>query len=183
MLIVPMNVRGRTLGAMTFVTTESLRRFGPADTQFAERIAARAAIAVDNARLASARRDIAATLQNSLLPSKVPSIDGWEIATLYRPAGTAEEVEVAGDFYDFFETPAGWFVLLGDVTGKGAPAAARTSLLRHRARFLAKHDERPSRILAGLDEALRDEPDLPPCSAVCLHLRPGRLVVASVPFG
>lgn len=96
-----------------------------------------------------------------------------------RPAGTAEEVEVGGDFYDFFRTPAGWLAVLGDVTGRGVPAAARTSLLRYGARFLAKRDATSSRILAGLDEALQAEPDPAPCSAVCLRLEPGRLVIAT----
>ena len=178
-LIVPLRARGRTLGVMTLVTAESLRRFDESDQEFVEQIASRAAMAVDNARLATARREIAETLQHSLLPEAVPAIPGWEIATMYRPASAFDEVEVGGDFYDFFETPSGWLVLLGDVTGRGVEAASMTSLVRHGARFLAKHEHSPSRILAELDEELRSQPGLSLCSALCVRLEPGRLVMSS----
>ena len=69
---------------------------------------------------------------------------------------TFEEVEVGGDFYDFVETQSGWLVLLGDVTGRGVEAASITSLVRHGARFLAKREHSPSRILAELDVRLHD---------------------------
>jgi PAS domain S-box-containing protein len=178
-LVVPLRARGRTLGVLTLVTAESLRRFDSGDREFAEQLASRAAVAVDNARLATARREIAETLQRSLLPEAVPSIPGWEIATLYRPASAFDEVEVGGDFYDFFETPDGWIVLLGDVTGRGVDAAAMTSLVRHGARFLAKHEHSPSVILSNLDEALREQPGVSLCSAVCVRLERGRVVKSS----
>ncbi|MBV9415228.1 MAG: PAS domain S-box protein, partial [Solirubrobacterales bacterium] len=148
-VLVPLLARGRAYGVMTLVNAESLRRFDEDDREFAAQVAARAAIAVDNARLATARRETAQTLQRSLLPDVVPEIDGWNIATLYRAAPAAEEIEVGGDFYDFYESD-GWLVLLGDVTGKGVEAAALTSLVRHGARFLSRYERSPSRILAGL---------------------------------
>ena len=98
---------------------------------------------------------------------------------MYRPASDLDEVEVGGDFYDFFETPAGWIVLLGDVTGRGVDAAAMTSLVRHGARFLAKHEHRPSQILADLDEALREQPGVSLCSAICARLGPGGIEISS----
>ena len=115
---------------------------------------------MDNARLATARRQTADTLQRSLLPDVVPPIDGWNVATLYRAARAVEEVEVGGDFYDFYETDDAWIVLLGDVTGKGVEAAALTSLVRHGARFLSKYERSPSRILVRLNEALSEQPGL-----------------------
>jgi serine phosphatase RsbU (regulator of sigma subunit) len=164
---------------LTLVTAESLRRLDEGDKEFAEQLATRAAVAVENARLATARREIAETLQRSLLPDEVPAIPGWDIATMYRPASGLDEVEVGGDFYDFFETPAGWIVLLGDVTGRGVDAAAMTSLVRHGARFLAKHEHDPSQILADLDEALREQPGVSLCSAICARLEPSRIVISS----
>jgi serine phosphatase RsbU (regulator of sigma subunit) len=178
-LIVPLRTRGRTLGVLTLVSAESLRRFDEGDKEFAAQIAGRAAIAVDNARLATARRDIAVTLQRSLLPDAVPEIPGWEVATMYRAATGSDEVEVGGDFYDFFRTPAGWIVLLGDVTGRGVEAAAMTSLVRHGARFLAKREHAPSAILARLDEALREQAGLSLCSALCVRLGEGQLLMSS----
>jgi PAS domain S-box-containing protein len=178
-LVVPLRARGRSLGVMTLVTAESLRRFDQGDLAFAEQLAGRAAVAVDNARLATARRQIAETLQRSLLPDAVPEIDGWAVATLYRPASVSDEVEVGGDFYDFFETPQGWIVLLGDVTGRGVEAASMTSLVRHGARFLAKDEHSPSLILTRLNEALREQPGLSLCSALCARLEAGQLVMSS----
>ncbi len=178
-LIVPLRARGRTLGVLTLVTAESRRRFDEGDREFAQQLAGRAAIAVDNARLATARREIAETLQRSLLPDAVPSIPGWEVATLYRAASASDEVEVGGDFYDFFETPPGWIVLLGDVTGRGVEAASMTSLVRHGARFLAKQEHTPSGILARLDEALRERPGLSLCSALCVRLESDQFVMSS----
>jgi PAS domain S-box-containing protein len=178
-LVVPLRARGRSLGVMTLVTAESLRRFDQGDLAFAEELAGRAAVAVDNARLATARRQIAETLQRSLLPDAVPEIDGWEVATLYRPASVSDEVEVGGDFYDFFETPEGWIVLLGDVTGRGVEAASMTSLVRHGARFLAKEEHSPAMILTRLNESLREQPGLSLCSALCARLGVGQLVMSS----
>jgi serine phosphatase RsbU (regulator of sigma subunit) len=178
-LLVPLRARGRTFGVMTLVTAESMRRFDDADKEFAEQVAARAAIAVDNARLATSRRETADTLQRSLLPDIVPRIDGWNVATLYRAARADEEVEVGGDFYDFYESDDGWIVLLGDVTGKGVEAAALTSLVRHGARFLSKYERSPSQILVGLNEALSEQPGLWLCTAVCVRLERERAVIAS----
>ncbi|HUA03564.1 MAG TPA: SpoIIE family protein phosphatase [Solirubrobacteraceae bacterium] len=178
-LLVPLRARGRTFGVMTLVTAESMRRFDEVDKEFAEQVAGRAAIAVDNARLATSRRETADTLQRSLLPDIVPRIAGWDVATLYRAARAAEEVEVGGDFYDFYETDDGWIVLLGDVTGKGVEAAALTSLVRHGARFLSKYEQSPSQILARLNEALSEQPGLWLCTAVCVRLEGERAVIAS----
>jgi serine phosphatase RsbU (regulator of sigma subunit) len=178
-LVVPLRARGRPVGAITLVNAESLRRFDESDREFAEQIATRAGVAVENARLATARRAIAQTLQRSLLPEVVPVIEGWEIATLYRSADAADEVEVGGDFYDFLPTDAGWIVLIGDVTGKGIEAAAMTSLVRHGARFLSRYEQSPSRILAGLNEALRERAGLWLCTALCLRLEAERITVCS----
>jgi PAS domain S-box-containing protein len=178
-LVVPLRARGRPVGAITLVNAESLRRFDESDREFAEQIATRAGVAVENARLATARRAIAQTLQRSLLPEVVPVIAGWEIATLYRSADAADEVEVGGDFYDFLPTDAGWIVLIGDVTGKGIEAAAMTSLVRHGARFLSRYEQSPSRILAGLNEALRERAGLWLCTALCLRLEAERITVCS----
>jgi PAS domain S-box-containing protein len=169
-LIVPMRAGPRALGTMTLVNAESGRTFTEDDRQFAEQLAARAAVAVENARLYTQRSQIATTLQRSLLPSTLPQIEGWELATLYQPAKAGADVEVGGDFYDAFETERGWLVLIGDVTGKGVEAASMTSLVRHGARFLAEDLFEPAEILARLDATLRQQPALSICSALCLRL-------------
>ncbi len=178
-VIAPLRAGGRAFGVMTLVNAESMRRFDDADREFAEQLAARAAIAVENATLATARRQTADTLQRSLLPDVVPQIAGWNVATFYRAAPAAAEVEVGGDFYDFYAGEHGWLVLLGDVTGKGVAAAALTSLVRHGARFLGRYEHSPARILAGLNEALREQPGLWLCTALCARLQGDGAVLAS----
>jgi serine phosphatase RsbU (regulator of sigma subunit) len=178
-LLVPLRARGRSLGVMTLVNAESLRRFDESDRQFAEDVATRAAVAVENARLATARRQTAQTLQRNLLPEVVPEVEGWEIAALYRSADAADEVEVGGDFYDFLPVDGGWIALIGDVTGKGVEAATMTSLVRHGARFLSRYERSPSRILAGLNEALQERPGLWLCTALCVRLEASRVVICS----
>jgi len=178
-LLAPLKARGRAFGVMTLVNAESMRRFDEDDREFAEQVAARAAVAVDNARLATGRRETASTLQQGLLPDVVPPIEGWRVATLYRSARAADEIEVGGDFYDFYESGEDWIVLLGDVTGKGVEAATLTSLVRHGARFLSRYERSPSRILAGLNDALREQSGLWLCTALCVRLESDGAVIAS----
>jgi len=178
-MLVPLRTATRTFGAMTLVQAESGRRFDADDLRFAEQIADRAAVAVENARLYGARSRTAATLQRSLLPDSVPQIQGWEVAALYRAAGADPELEVGGDFYDFIETPEGWLAIIGDVTGKGAEAAALTSLLRHGARFVGQTEARPSAILRRLDLALKQRSVLSLCTTLCVGLTPAGVVFSS----
>jgi anti-anti-sigma factor len=137
-----------------------------------------AAVTRERRRAEDAERKIAETLQQSLLPEAAPSIAGWEIATLYRAAGAAE-VQVGGDFYDFFPTDAGWTLILGDVAGKGVEAAAMAALVRSGARFVGQAEQGPSAILARLDEALRQRATLSLCSALCVRLNGGSLLLSS----
>jgi serine phosphatase RsbU (regulator of sigma subunit) len=178
-LVVPLRTPARTLGAMTLVNAESRRRFTEDDLVFAEQLADRAAVAVDNARLYQARSRTAATLQRSLLPDVVPRIPGWEVAALYRAAGADPALEVGGDFYDFIETPDGWLAIIGDVTGKGVEAATLTSLLRHGARFIGQADARPAAILRRLDLALKQRATLSLCTTLCVGLSAGGVVFSS----
>jgi PAS domain S-box-containing protein len=166
-LIVPLAIGTRTIGALTLVNSESGRSFDAGDVEFAEQIASRAALAVESARLYSERSAVARTLQNSLLPEAIPEIPGWDVAALYRPAG--HESEVGGDFYDFWEVEGDWLMMIGDVTGKGVGAAALTSLVRYTARAASEFDARPREILARIDAALRRRPSVSLCTALCLR--------------
>jgi len=183
-VVVPLVARGRTLGAITLVSAESGRRYGPADLELAEELARRAALAVDNARLYRERSETARALQGSLLPSHLPDVPGVEVGLRYLPAG---EADVGGDFYDIFdmavgfredsdEPPTGsaWGVVIGDVCGKGAEAAALLALARYTVRAMAMRRECPSAILAGLNEAMlrqrRERDDHKFCTVVYIRL-------------
>jgi PAS domain S-box-containing protein len=157
-IIAPMTTGGRTLGAMSFVSGLSGRRFDEQDVELAQEVARRCATAIDNARLYMDRSYIARTLQQSLLPVELPDIPGIEAAARFRPTG--EGNEVGGDFYDMFETgDRGWTVVMGDVCGKGPDAAAVTALARYTLRAAAMRERLPSRSLAVLNEALLRQRD------------------------
>jgi PAS domain S-box-containing protein len=157
-IIVPMTTRGRTLGALSFVTGRSGRRFDEQDVEMAHELARRCATAIENARLYTDRSYIARTLQQSLLPVELPDIPGIEAAARFRPTG--EGNEVGGDFYDMFETGnRGWTIVMGDVCGKGPDAAAVTALARYTLRATAMRERVPSRSLAVLNEALLRQRD------------------------
>ncbi|HEX3452749.1 MAG TPA: SpoIIE family protein phosphatase [Solirubrobacteraceae bacterium] len=176
-LIVPLSIRERTIGALTMVSAESGRTFDSGDVEFAGQIAARAALAVESARLYSERSAIALTLQSSLLPDAIPEIPGWEVAALYRPAG--HESEVGGDFYDLWQAGEEWLMMIGDVTGKGVGAATLTSLVRHTARAASEFDSRPAQILQRVDAALRKRPTASLCTALCLRTSPDATAIAA----
>jgi len=176
-LIVPLTARGRTIGALTMVSAESGRLFDESDVEFAEQIARRAGLLVENARLYAERSHVARTLQRSLLPEALPEIPEWEIATLYRPAGQGNEV--GGDFYDFWEVDGDWLMMIGDVTGKGVGAAALTSLVRHTARAASDFDPRPAQILDRVNAALKRSPSISICTALCLRFSEGKATIAA----
>jgi serine phosphatase RsbU (regulator of sigma subunit) len=171
-IIAPMLVRGRTLGAITFIFAESGRRYDEHDLELAQDLARRAALAVENARLFEERSYVAQTLQQSLLPHKLPSVPGVELSSLYKPAG--EMFDVGGDFYDVFPSSArSWAFVIGDVCGKGPDAAAVTGLARHTIRAAAAVERKPSRILSALNDAvMQQRSDHTFCTVSYVRLQP-----------
>jgi PAS domain S-box-containing protein len=155
-VVAPLRARGRTLGTIALASFTE-REFGPRVIATIEELARRAGVAVDNARLYSARSYIAARLQQSLLPPHLPDVPGLEIAARFRPAG--EAYDVGGDFYDIFETGTGsWAIAMGDVCGKGADAAALTAMARYTIRATGiRAAQSPERVLSLLNEVLLTE--------------------------
>jgi PAS domain S-box-containing protein len=152
-IIAPLRARGRILGAVTFVAAESHHAFTRDDVDLVEELARRAGLSVDNARLYTERSAIAHTLQAELLPSRLPEIPGVRVAVRYRAAG--ELNEVGGDFYDVFgHRDGGWAFEIGDVSGKGAEAAAVTALARHTVRTASLQHATPKELLEILNDAL-----------------------------
>jgi phosphoserine phosphatase RsbU/P len=99
-------------------------------------------------------QQLVTTLQGSLLPPVLPTVPGLEAAGHYRIASADE---VGGDFYDLFPLPGRWGLFLGDVCGKGAHAAALTSLIRYTLRAAAVYDADPAAVLHTLNTALREQ--------------------------
>ncbi|MBX5468402.1 MAG: SpoIIE family protein phosphatase [Thermoleophilaceae bacterium] len=166
----PLRVRGRTLGVLGLLSSESGAIFTEDDLRLAEDVARRAAIAVENARLYTERTRIAHTLQTRLLPMRLPEIEGGELAVRYRAAGELQEV--GGDFYDVFDHPdGGWQLMIGDVVGKGPEASATTALARYTLRAAALQTPEQDAVLGILNEAmLREGGDL--CTVCVARFRP-----------
>jgi PAS domain S-box-containing protein len=175
-LVVPMRIGARTLGALTLVTSESRRSLDQFDLQLAEQVAARAAVAIENSRLYSQRSSIARTLQQSLLPEKLPEVPGFELASVYLPA--MQGSLVGGDFYDVWPVGDAWMLIVGDVTGKGVDAAALTALVRHTMRSASEFLASPADLLAHVDATLKHRSSLSVCTALCLRLEGSRATMA-----
>ncbi|MFE6184043.1 PP2C family protein-serine/threonine phosphatase [Streptomyces sp. NPDC056465] len=95
------------------------------------------------------------TLQKTLLPPALANVPGLDVAAYYHVASIDE---VGGDFYDLFPLAAGtWGMFLGDVCGKGAKAAAVTSLARYTLRAAAVYDPDPAAVLGNLNTVLNHE--------------------------
>jgi len=172
LMCVPLRARGRTIGAITLVSSKPDRRYDEEDLLLAENLAYRCALAADNARLYRDRSEIARVLQRSLLPPHLPEIPGVEVGAEYLPVG--ETNDVGGDFYDLINTVEdGWLCAIGDVRGKGVEAASVTALARYTIRAVTLKNDLPSEVLAALNEAmLRQLPEDRFCTAACVRLEP-----------
>lgn len=103
--------------------------------------------------LLAERTRIATTLTSSLLPAQLPSIRDVELASRYLPARGGGKV--GGDFFDVFVLDASrWGFVLGDISGKGAEAAAVTGLVRYTLRAYATPDASPAAVLGQVNDAL-----------------------------
>jgi serine phosphatase RsbU (regulator of sigma subunit) len=148
-LLVPLLVRGRVIGVLSWVSTDENRHYELDDVRFAEHLARRAATAIDNAELHSQISAAAHQLQHAVLPQSLVGTDRWEVACHYRSSGRAE---VGGDFYDSFPLDDGRQVLfIGDVMGRGVSAAAAMAEMRAATRAFASIDPDPAAVVGRLD--------------------------------
>jgi PAS domain S-box-containing protein len=126
------------------------RAFDEDFVQLVEAVARQAALAFERARLFEAERRIAAELQRSMLPAGFPEIEGAQFAVRYE-AG-AEDLAVGGDWYEVMLLPTYRVALVvGDVVGRGLPAAAAMAQLRSAASALAATTDGPGALLERLD--------------------------------
>ena len=162
----PLIARGELLGVMSLALSRLTEReeshYGADDRDFLSAIASRTAIAIDNAMLFEEERRTALAFQTSLLPRNPPVVDGLEVAYKYVPAkplethGQGIQTQVGGDWYDIIPLSAGRVgIVIGDVEGRGARAAAIMGQLRAALRAFAQDDKPPAEILRRLDDWCR----------------------------
>jgi CHASE3 domain sensor protein len=113
--------------------------------------------------------ETARTLQESILPPKMPPIPGCELAVRFVPG----EGPISGDFYDsFIVAPDTWALVIGDVCGKGAPAAAATAMARWTLRSSLGQGASPADALRVLNDViLGNREDSRFITAVCLIVK------------
>lgn len=146
---VPLSARGVVLGLANFWRMESTGPFEPDDLSTAEELAARAAVAIDNARRFTREHAMAVTLQRSLLPGALPEQSALQVAHRYLPA----EAGVGGDWFDLIPLPGSRVALVvGDVVGHGVRAAATMGQLRTAVHNFSSLDLTPDELLSHLDE-------------------------------
>ncbi|WP_455771610.1 SpoIIE family protein phosphatase [Streptomyces hygroscopicus] len=149
MLTVPLRARDVTLGLATFWRSEQSEPFDEDDVALTEELAARAAVAIDNARRYTREHAMAVTLQRSLLPQGLPEQDALDVAHRYQPARSG----VGGDWFDVIPLPGARVALVvGDVVGHGLHAAATMGRLRTAVHNFSALDLPPGELLAHLDE-------------------------------
>ncbi len=160
-LIVPLFHKGRIIGVLDLEHTRA-GFFNEEHERMLTTLGAQVAIAIENARLYQAvrsqerqlERDItmAREVQLRLLPPTAPEMANAEMAVRFLPART-----IGGDLYDFVEYgPGRTAIVLGDVSGKAAPAALFAALVSGIMRSAAQHRPEPARMLALLNDALQE---------------------------
>ena len=160
-LVVPLFYKGRIIGVLDLEHTRT-HFFTEDHERVLTTLAAQVAIAIENARLYQAvrtqerqlERDIAMAreVQLRLLPSESPSHPNVEMAVRFLPART-----IGGDLYDFVDYgPGRTAIVLGDVSGKAAPAALFAALVSGIMRAAAAQQPEPAAMLALLNDAMQE---------------------------
>jgi sigma-B regulation protein RsbU (phosphoserine phosphatase) len=146
---VPLRLEGEVIGVL-HVSTSTIGHFGDDDLRLLEAVGDRAALAIGHAQLRERERDLAETLQRSLLPRVLPAAAGVRLSARYLPRGA--DGPVGGDFYDAVALPGDRVGLaIGDVAGKGLAAAATMGQVRAALHAYALEDQEPGSVLARLD--------------------------------
>ncbi|WP_326765271.1 SpoIIE family protein phosphatase [Streptomyces sp. NBC_01591] len=159
----PLRARGIFLGRVTVRRGPGRPGYAPADLDLLCEIAARAALALDNARRYTREHRAAVGLQRSLLPPSQAETVAVTTSGFYLPADTA--TGVGGDWFDVIPLSSARVALVaGDVVGHGLGATATMGRLRTAVRTLADLDLEPDELMVHLDDLvsqLRDEPSEP----------------------
>jgi serine phosphatase RsbU (regulator of sigma subunit)/CHASE3 domain sensor protein len=151
LITAPLRARGVSMGTVNFWRCDKPEPFEDDDLSYAEELAAKAAVAIDNARRYTHERATALALQRSLLPQRLPEQAAVEVASRYLPAGS--QAGIGGDWFDVIPLSGARVALVvGDVVGHGLHASATMGRLRTAVRTLADVDLPPDELLTHLDD-------------------------------
>lgn len=151
---VPLRARGELIGVLNVLRTAASPAYTDDEVTLIEAIAARAALALDNALSFDLERNLSLHLQQALLPPLLPQPDHLQIVSRYRPAGRGQLV--GGDWYDAFLDRAGLTnLVIGDVAGHDIAAATTMGQLRTMVRTFAHDGQRdPAQVLTTIDSCI-----------------------------
>jgi serine phosphatase RsbU (regulator of sigma subunit)/pSer/pThr/pTyr-binding forkhead associated (FHA) protein len=148
---------GQPLGVIQVDTLNQRSRFTDSDLEVLASVASQAAVAIDNAKMheqvvaqRALQRDLelARRMQRALLPAKPPQVPGYYFFDYYQAAR-----EVGGDYYDYVPLPGGRYaVIVGDVAGKGVPAALLMARLSADVRFSLASEEDTAKAVEQINE-------------------------------
>lgn len=146
----PIRVNDQTIGVLTVWSAQS-RAWSTDQRRVLAGIAVQGGQAIERAQAYEMANEAARTLQESLLPPRLPQTPRLEVAARYVPASDTHLV--GGDWYDCLVLPEDRVALVvGDVMGKGLRAAAQMGQIRMAVRSLAALDPSPAAVLTALDE-------------------------------
>lgn len=161
MITVPLKIASRVTGVAQVINRLDGKSFDKDDLELFISLASMAAIALENAKMHQALlekqrivRDMefARTVQESFLPQNEPEVQSYKFSAHYTPA-----LEVGGDFYDFIRLDRGRTgIVIGDVSGKGVPAALYMAKLGSDMRTLAFTEQSPAEALMKLNNLLAE---------------------------
>jgi serine phosphatase RsbU (regulator of sigma subunit)/pSer/pThr/pTyr-binding forkhead associated (FHA) protein len=150
---------GKPLGAIQLDTQDITHKFRDDDLKLLTIVSHLASVAVEKSQVHAAlvlrekaQREIelAKQVQLGFLPRSAPDVPGYEFFGFYSAAQT-----IGGDYYDYIQLPGGRLaVVLGDVAGKGVPAAMLMAKLSAEARFCLLSEPRPDKAVSMLNDQL-----------------------------
>jgi phosphoserine phosphatase RsbU/P len=163
-LLLPLSLNEKVLGIMSLGTKKSEEPYSGNDIRLLNSVAAQTGLALENSRLTQAiaaevatrekykrELEIAHEVQERLFPQEYPAVTGLDYAGACRPA-----LGVGGDYYDFILLPENKLgIAIGDVSGKGIPAALLMATLRACLRAETKHQQNDlTSVMANLNQLI-----------------------------
>ncbi len=158
-MAVPLQTNEKVIGLLYIDMPDITREFSKEDLSLLTVMSNVAAIRIEHARLneveqvermMSKELSQAGEIQRGLLPTAAPKVPGMDLAGYNLPCNT-----VGGDYFDFFELSGGKIaIVVGDVAGKGMPAAMLMSSLQARLQILVETDEHPGSIVTRLNKSI-----------------------------
>jgi GAF domain-containing protein len=147
--VLPLSTAVGPVGGL-YLAYDAPRGFDEDDRAYLQALAGQCTMAVARARMHEREHRQVVSLQEAILPKRLPQLDGVDAAFRYIPGSL--DTEVGGDWYDLFEFTDGRIgMVVGDVIGKGITAAAGMGRVRAALRALAFTDPAPHVVLTGLD--------------------------------